>query len=569
MIREAIKADQASAEGHLELGKVYAGNNQLAEAEMAFKEALKLDPANPKSAFYLAILTAHRNRDPSQAMNYWEMALEDAARAEDVPLLSVIRQKMALAYHRMGQPEKARECLQDLLTNHGDQLIDRQTPESLLKNLTEESEETDRKLLEKVQADNCWKDSFCVPQSIATVLKYWDHPCDVLELGTALQTDEKGTVPSRIATALEQLKIPFEPTFFTITVDQVRALVKERIPVIILGDMFAPLQGKYHRHASVITGFDNRLELFFLQDANWLSGIESIAYEEIGDLTGLVIAPENQGSFDHSLADSSYHDRVNTGMHHILEGNPHLAISELKEAIASNPDLARGHFNLAAVYQAEQESELAEAEIRRTIALLKDPVPAMMALAKFQQRRKQHSSACETLKKALALKPSFTGARKVLLELLQSLNRDHAEALEHARILHRLAPNDLKALRSLAMAHSRMNQKAKSLPFLRKAVQISGHLGDFTDLAQRLFEVGQLEESRTVCEEALPLCREEEEKGPFHEVLSHIEAATNLHGLIRIAGNQVINGNLEEAEKIFHKAAELNSENPIALICLA
>ncbi|WP_421913826.1 c-type cytochrome biogenesis protein CcmI [Mesorhizobium sp.] len=93
--RNAIRLDGDSAIRQASLGEAIAnaaGGIVSADAQDAFEAALKLDPANPKASFYLAMALAQEGRY-GEAMSAWQRML--AALPPDSPWRGAVEQALA------------------------------------------------------------------------------------------------------------------------------------------------------------------------------------------------------------------------------------------------------------------------------------------------------------------------------------------------------------------------------------------------------------------------------------------------------------------------------------------
>ncbi|MET2827717.1 c-type cytochrome biogenesis protein CcmI [Mesorhizobium shangrilense] len=107
--RNAIRLDGDSAVRQTGLGEAIAnagGGIVSADAQDAFEAALKLDPANPKASFYLAMALAQEGRY-GEATSAWQRML--AALPQDSPWRGAVEQALAESAKRSvasGQVEK-------------------------------------------------------------------------------------------------------------------------------------------------------------------------------------------------------------------------------------------------------------------------------------------------------------------------------------------------------------------------------------------------------------------------------------------------------------------------------
>lgn len=107
--RNAIRLDGDTAAREAGLGEAIAnaaGGIVSADAQSAFEQALKLDPANPKASFYLAMALAQEGRIP-EATAAWQKML--GLLPPDSPWRGAVQQALAEAANRSvasGEPAK-------------------------------------------------------------------------------------------------------------------------------------------------------------------------------------------------------------------------------------------------------------------------------------------------------------------------------------------------------------------------------------------------------------------------------------------------------------------------------
>ncbi|MES0138725.1 c-type cytochrome biogenesis protein CcmI [Mesorhizobium sp. M0016] len=107
--RNAIRLDGDTAAREAGLGEAIAnaaGGIVSADAQSAFEQALKLDPANAKASFYLAMALAQEGRIP-EATTAWQKMLDSLP--QDSPWRGAVQQALAEAANRSvasGEPAK-------------------------------------------------------------------------------------------------------------------------------------------------------------------------------------------------------------------------------------------------------------------------------------------------------------------------------------------------------------------------------------------------------------------------------------------------------------------------------
>ena len=98
---------------------------------------------------------------------------------------------------------------------------------------------------------------------------------------------------------------------FTPNVANVRALIDAGFPVLVVGQFLVSGQDNYMGHATVIVGYDDRLQHVIIEDANWFQGWEMLPYEHLHELRAVVLAPPNKlAELTIDLPDQEYHQET-------------------------------------------------------------------------------------------------------------------------------------------------------------------------------------------------------------------------------------------------------------------
>ncbi|MFE4122264.1 tetratricopeptide repeat protein [Priestia sp. YIM B13486] len=106
------------------------------------------------------------------------------------------------------------------------------------------------------------KDNYCVPASMSMMLRLLHTEKTQDEIGTRIY----GRLGSKLSTAVSYFEsLGFAAMFFTGTVEQFKELLDKGLPILV------SLEFEQASHVQVVFGYDDELELFHVQDANFLS----------------------------------------------------------------------------------------------------------------------------------------------------------------------------------------------------------------------------------------------------------------------------------------------------------
>src|SRR6201987_4989293 len=115
-LRAAIREKPDSATSHFALGTLLYNQRKLTPAATEFDAVLKIDPNFPSAVISLAQVLVAQGNSPA-AIALLQKVLTQSPTPEQIVPLTVA---LGLAYSQAGQPAKAMETLQHLVTNHPD-----------------------------------------------------------------------------------------------------------------------------------------------------------------------------------------------------------------------------------------------------------------------------------------------------------------------------------------------------------------------------------------------------------------------------------------------------------------
>ncbi|MHB8621644.1 MAG: tetratricopeptide repeat protein, partial [Chloroflexota bacterium] len=179
------------------------------------------------------------------------------------------------------------------------------------------------------------------------------------------------------------------------------------------------------------------------------------------------------------------------------------AVEVIRLAVASNPEAAVFHLNLAVVYEREGRLDEAAAELARCLERMPDEAAARFRLALIQQRRDRPTEAAEQYRRLLELRPDHADGLHNLGLLLQ----EQGQAVEAVAVLERLVallPESVAALNNLGQAYLRQGRPAPAAATLERALAIDpGRAEVRLNLGSALQELGDPEQAEGLFREAL------------------------------------------------------------------
>jgi|GEM_PF-1069949 len=168
---------------------------------------------------------------------------------------SYLQYRIALLAHKLGDREKARDGFRKVVSmyNYREDLVEKST--KLLDNLERNAGKGRRVVLPGVETATAYKGGYCVPNSLALVLRYWGAEVGAKEIGQAITGLDSGTTIVDEAWFAEQkgFRHDFLPTA---TLADIMACIDAGFPVLV----YVPA------HVFAIVGYDRSLETFVTYD---------------------------------------------------------------------------------------------------------------------------------------------------------------------------------------------------------------------------------------------------------------------------------------------------------------
>ncbi|TYR80006.1 tetratricopeptide repeat protein [Priestia megaterium] len=108
------------------------------------------------------------------------------------------------------------------------------------------------------------KDNYCVPASLSMILQLLHEPKTQDEVGQHVY----GDLGSKLSTAVEYMEsLQFNCKFFTGSIDRYKQLLDKELPIL------ASVEFEHASHVQVIFGYDDQLQVLYVQDPNFLSPV--------------------------------------------------------------------------------------------------------------------------------------------------------------------------------------------------------------------------------------------------------------------------------------------------------
>lgn len=134
------------------------------------------------------------------------------------------------------------------------------------------------------------------------------------------------------------------------------------------------------------------------------------------------------------------------------------AFEKFETALQAYPNEPDFHYRFGA-FLLEQDPDRGIAEIKKTLELEPDYIPALIALARTYMKREEPETALPFAEKAVKLSPGDLGAR-IALGQARLATGDAAGAVRALELVVKLAPESPAAHYSLAQAYARLDRKA-------------------------------------------------------------------------------------------------------------
>ncbi|GAB4337389.1 MAG: hypothetical protein Kow0089_08570 [Desulfobulbaceae bacterium] len=168
---------------------------------------------------------------------------------------SYLQYRVALLAHKLGNREKSLHGFRMVVSKytHNEELVKKSN--RFLDNLSRNSTDRQRVVLPGVESHIAYKGSYCVPNSLALVMRYWGSDIDARNIGERITGLNRGTYIIDQAWYAEQHG--FQHDFLpNATLEDIKAAIEAGFPVMV----YVPA------HVFVIVGYDETLETFVTYD---------------------------------------------------------------------------------------------------------------------------------------------------------------------------------------------------------------------------------------------------------------------------------------------------------------
>ncbi len=168
---------------------------------------------------------------------------------------SYLQYRIALLAHKLGEREKAVDGFRKVVSMYNSRGDLVQNSTKFLDNLERNSGPAKRVVLPGVETSTAYKGGYCVPNSLALVMRYWGATVDAKEIGQAITGLDSGTTIVDEAWFAEQkgFRHDFLPTA---TLADIFSCIDAGFPVLV----YVP------SHVFAIVGYDSTLETFITYD---------------------------------------------------------------------------------------------------------------------------------------------------------------------------------------------------------------------------------------------------------------------------------------------------------------
>ncbi len=162
------------------------------------------------------------------------------------------------------------------------------------------------------------------------------------------------------------------------------------------------------------------------------------------------------------------------GMAHDLKGQSAIAVSYLKQSIASDPNIPESWNDLGLAQLSLKQRDEAEAAFRHALSLAPDYHDAMYNLARCMVANKQYAEALSWTKRLLHSVPQVPEIHR-LMATIQCEMGNPDQAVIHAQHALRMLPDHPAILLDLAKATLLAGHTEQAMQHVRKATQLNRH----------------------------------------------------------------------------------------------
>lgn len=593
LYQRAISVNGNSAVAHTEYGKFLAQQNRQGEAEAELRKAVEVGPADRNARFILASFYLVNRQFDKAEESYKALAGLQPDKPEGQAILADF-------YHAIGRGDDAVRIYQELLSKSPDYLQGRYRLAEILLGRGDtqganaqvdalfKKDQHDRQALllrARMKAQRGQTDDLkSAIEDLKEVLKqepnsrtglYFmaqvNYTLGLVDQARVFASDLEKNYPDYLPAKLMQLQLTMaggKPSDFTSAMSLASDLLA-RLDKTAPDRENSPQLLAEIRHKTLLTRGTAQLQLRNLPAArrDYEMAKEMAQKDPVVHNSLAVVSlaenklPEAISSFENSLSvDPTNFDALN-GLITLYGRSNELdkAHARIDHAISSHPKLASLHYLKAQVFGFQQNPQMVEAELNKSLELDPNYMPAYSALAALyiqakqedraiaqyqkiislrpdnataytligilEDQRKNFDAAADNYKKALERDPNAVIAANNLAWLYAVTGKGNLdEAVRLAQTVVQKNPNVAGFVDTLGWVYYKKNLYAAAVEQLRKAVSLNEQQARATNstpsaayryhLAMALKDKGDREESRRELQTAIRLA----EKAPFAEV---------------------------------------------------
>ncbi len=408
---------------------------RLKEAQVAFASALAKDPDCYKA--YQGATKLHRRLgEPERALALYHelraLCERNERRRSRVPRFML---RTAECLYDLGRVEDAVETYRTVWRSHRDEVSTSEFLPAIVAAIDSSDAQAESVRLSDVRIPAAYGEDECLPVSLHAVFRHW-------ELSVAYDDVRREYQSLSAQVAVERLtqRDDVEVSCFVVTTAAIKNLLRRGYPVVLLSRSFS--RNQFGAHASVITGFDDRFGLLFLEDGNWFDGVDRVPYAKAEGCRALLVAPPEKFRVgEQELPGQDYCRAINRGEKLLMDGEHALAARELRRAIQLYDAHYLPHYFLGLSYAAMGTEGEAIEVLQRCAKRPSAEAEVFAALGQLCAQRGKADEALSALQRAVAMEPRYWIARRGLATVCRDQN-DVAAAIEHAEELLRMKPKE-------------------------------------------------------------------------------------------------------------------------------
>jgi hypothetical protein len=170
-------------------------------------------------------------------------------------IASYLQYRVALIHHKLGQPDKASSGFRRVVTKYNQRQELVHKAERFLDNLQHAGPADRRVVLPGVETHTQYTNAYCVPNSLALVMRYWDAPVDARRIGAKITGLGTGTYT--VDQSWYALQHDFRHDFLPMAgLSDIKTCIDAGFPVLV----YVPA------HVFAIVGYDERLKTVVTYD---------------------------------------------------------------------------------------------------------------------------------------------------------------------------------------------------------------------------------------------------------------------------------------------------------------